>query len=555
MYLTELFRSFRPLHNPIGFGVADFVLLALTLLLASLIVLRPLLASYISRITSRTPLAMGLLASLAITLRLALLGSAPVPTPGGADDFSYLLSADTLTHLRLANTTPVLHQFFESVFVLQQPTYSSIFPLGQGLVLAIGSAFGNFWFGVLASISAFCALSYWMLSGWISSRWALLGGLLAMIQFGPMNQWTNSYWGGAVSACAGCLVFGALPRSRTTRNAALLGLGLGLQLLTRPFEFVLLLICVAAYWLPSFRLRQTAIAFVAFLPALGLTALQNKHVTGSWTTLPYMLSRYQYGVPTTFTFQAVPIPHRDLTPEQDLDYRAQSVIHGDNPESASQYLGRLGYRLRYLRFFWLPPLFLAAFAFLPSLRQPRWLFVAATIAVFLLGTNFYPYFFPHYIAALTCLFVLVAVKGLENLSRIPYGGRRAANLLLFLCGAHFLFWYGLRLFNSENLLPATAYQTWDFLNSGDPQGRIGVNETLARSVGPQLVFVRYSSQHRFEEWIANAADIDSARVVWARDLGSAENNLLLPSFPRRKAWLLESDVRPPRLSSYPTAPR
>ena len=32
------------------------------------------------------------------------------------------------------------------------------------------------------------------------------------MEFGPLNQWMNNYWGGAVSGIAGCLVFGALPR-------------------------------------------------------------------------------------------------------------------------------------------------------------------------------------------------------------------------------------------------------------------------------------------------------------------------------------------------------
>ncbi len=562
MYLDQLFRSFRPLHNPIGFGAADFVLLALALLLAVGIALRASGSPYASRIAERTPVAMGVIAGAAVVLRLALLRSSPIPEPSGADDFSYLLLGDTLRHFRMANAAHPLHQFFEAVFVLQQPTYSSIFPLGQGIVLAAGRIFlGSFWAGVLLSVAAFCALCYWMLRGWVSARWAFAGGLLAVCQFGPLSPWMNSYWGGAVSGCAGCLVFGALPRIDAalqgrnrvlaTRYAALLGLGLGMQLLARPFEFVLLLVCVALYRLRRLSVRVAVVACFAFIPALGLMAMQNKSVSGSWTTLPYMVSRFQYGVPTTFTWQPVPVPHRPLTPEQDLDYRAQSAIHGSGPDTAGKFLERLWFRVRFVRFFLLAPLFFAAAAFLPSFREKRFIWVAGTIAIFFVGTNFYPYFFAHYVAAIGSLFLLVAIRGLENLSRFSEGGSRAAQLLCLLCAAHFVFWYGLRLSGNESLSPATAYETWDFVNTGDPDGRIALSERLAKAPGEQLVFVRYAPQHRFAEWIGNAADIDRSRVVWALDLGAEENQELLRYFPARHAWLLEPDARPPRLSILP----
>jgi hypothetical protein len=57
-------------------------------------------------------------------------------------------------------------------------------------------------------------------------------------------------------------------------------------------------------------------------------AVQNKQVTGSWTTLPYALSEYQYGVPAALTFQANAAPHRELTREQELDYKMQLSFRG-----------------------------------------------------------------------------------------------------------------------------------------------------------------------------------------------------------------------------------
>src|SRR5580704_5542941 len=209
MYIFHLFRSFLPNLNPIGFAASDFVEIVVTIVLAALaFAWRPWVETYGPRLAQKTGWSMALLAVLPIALRLALLPQYPIPTPNVSDDFSYILIADTLRHFRLANSAH-LDQFFETFFVLQQPTYASIFPLGQGLILAIGwTIFGHPWAGVALSIGALCALCYWMLRGWTSPSWALVGGLLAVIEFGPLNQWMNSFWGGAVAACAGCLIFG-----------------------------------------------------------------------------------------------------------------------------------------------------------------------------------------------------------------------------------------------------------------------------------------------------------------------------------------------------------
>ncbi|MGA2038333.1 MAG: hypothetical protein ABSH42_03570 [Bryobacteraceae bacterium] len=556
MFLFDLFRSFLPLHNPIGFGAADFMEFALAAMLVMMAVLGGRVEQAARRLAGNTARSMAFLALLPIVLRLALLARFPVPTPSGADDFSYLLLGDTLAHLRLANPAHPLHQFFEAVFILQQPTYSSIFPLGQGLVLALGQLLGHPWVGVLLSVGGLCAACYWMLRGWTTAGWALVGGVLAALEFGPLSQWMNLYWGGAVSGIAGCLVCGALPRLRrapTTRNAALIGAGLGLQLLTRPFEFVLLGIASAVFLLPGWRrvLEALPIIGVTLLPFVSLTLAQNKVVTGSWTTLPYALSRYQYGVPATFTFQPNPAPHVALTPEQELDYRAQSIVHGEGPDSPANYMARLGERFHFYRFFFYPPLMVALPAFLVAMtRHRRLLWAAGAILLFALADNFYPYFYPHYIAALTPVFVLASVTALEFLCRWP-AGRAAARLVVFLALAHFLFWCGMLCGTQTMRLAASRFDTADFIDYGDPEGRIGINGQLAARAGPHLVFVRYGPQHMFHEWIHNAADIDGSDVVWAADLGYEENQKLIEYYPMRRVWLVEPDAKPPQIVPYP----
>jgi hypothetical protein len=558
-----VFQSFLPLHNPLGFGAADFVELALALMLVLLTMsCRGWLERTGLKLAEKTWLSMALLAILPVALRLILLPDHRIPSPDIYDEFGHLFVADTLRHFRFANPSHPLHQFFETFFILQQPTYSSIYPLGQGIMLAIGQAvFGTPWAGVVFSTAAFCSLCYWMLRAWVTPGWALIGGLLAIFEFGPLSGWMNNYWGGAFGATLGCLVFGSLPRLMETgrkRYAILLAAGLGLHVLLRPYESLFLLIAVALYLLPALRrredvkrlLRNAAPAIAAsLLLALGITMLQNKSVTDSWTTLPYQLSQHQYGVPAGLTFQPNPTPHSELTPQQEMEYKSQLAFRSNAPETIDSYLERLRYRIRYYRFFFLPPLYLAILAFLAAIRNYRFVWVCATIALFALGTNFFPAFQLHYVAAVTCLFVLVSVAGCRQISQ---WNPDAARLLVFLCVAHFTFWYAMHLVDGQDFsMDARRYETWDGLNHCNPERRLVVNEKLAAIPGKLIVFVRYWPQHIFqEEWVYNEADIDHARVIWARDLGEPENKKLRDYYPDRAVWLLEPDARPPALEPY-----
>ena len=495
------------------------------------------------------------LAIAVIVLRLALLPLHPVPTPAGADDFSYLLLGDTLAHGRFANATHPMHKFFETNYVLQEPHYSSIYPPGQGIVLALGSLlFRQPWAGVLLSMALLSSIVYWMLRAWLPPGWALIGGIVCAIEFGPLNAWTNIYWGGALSAVAGALVFGALPRLARGRDefAVLLGFGAGLQMISRPYESLFLIAAAAVYAAVKLNRRRLlhAIAYAAAgtLPCVVLLAAHNHAVTGRWTTLPYALSRWEYGIPTTFTFQPLPEPHRTLTVEQESYFAGQSAAHGDG-ESVRRYAARLASRAHYYLFFWPAPLLLALPFFVMLLRRFRWAWMLGVIALFALGCNFYPYFFPQYIAALTGLFVLSAIGAVR---RMAQWNRGAAAFVLLLCAAHFIFWYAVHAFGDLHTLQTLAPQESDAgINFDDPEGRVAVNAKLAAAPGTQLVLVRYFPNHGYHEWVHNGADIDSERVVWALERSPAENAELQDYFKNRKVWLCEPDAVPPKLIPYP----
>ena len=285
-------------------------------------------------------------------------------------------------------------------------------------------------------------------------------------------------------------------------------------------------------------------------------ALHNQAVTGSAVTLPYQLSRAQYGVPTTFTFQ--PLPDAATAPDPGAATRLSRYSPSftatgrrrSGPISLASPAGSVTSGFTFCRRS-ISACRSSCCSSTGSVSRGRQRLSACSCS----ATNAYPYFYTHYIAAVSCLLVLAGVAGLERLSRIRVrgvpAGDQAARLIVCLCAAHFLFWYGLHLFAGEETVQAVSqYETWDAINHGDPDGRIEIRHRLEQAPGTQLVFVRYGPRHTFKEWVHNEAAIDEAKIVWSRDLGPAENEKLRHYYPERTAWLLEPDARPWSLLKY-----
>jgi hypothetical protein len=63
--------------------------------------------------------------------------------------------------------------------------------------------------------------------------------------------------------------------------------------------------------------------------------------------------------------------------------------------------------------------------------------------------------------------------------------------------------------------------------------------------------VRYEEGHNLhDEWVFNSAEIDTAKVLWARELDPAQNAKLFAYFKDRRLWLVEPDTDNTELIPY-----
>jgi len=159
---------------------------------------------------------------------------------------------------------------------------------------------------------------------------------------------------------------------------------------------------------------------------------------------------------------------------------------------------------------------------------------------------------PHYIAHLTVVFYAIMLLMMRDLygppSEAPSAGRFLARSIPAVCVLLLFVRSAAPLFHAT---PGPSWiRTWC---SQDEQNlnRAHIVQQLEQAPGNHLVLVRYKPNHDFilDEWVYNGADIDGSKVIWARDMGP-QNAELLHYFNERHAWIAEPDYNPPRLSPY-----
>jgi hypothetical protein len=523
-----------------------------------------------SRFAKRRVLAIVFIGLIALATRLALIPILPIPEPEVTDEYSYLLSADTFAHGRLTNPTHPMWQHFETFQEIWQPTYSSMYYPGFGMFLAFGQeVMGHPFWGVWLSSGLMCAAICWALQGWMPAGWALLGGVMAVIRLATFSYWADSYWGGTVAALGGSLVVGALPRIKECqgyRDSLLLALGITLLLYTRPYEgffFCLPVLGAVVVWIvrkdpPPLKtpIARLVLAVCSVLTAafagLGYFFFR---VTGSAFTTPYQVNMRTYGLvyfpwekPTAATGFM-----RTVFPEGPSAGWLVAALH--HPLQLQMMKVLVVWLFFFGPLFSLPciawlvtrPRGKLSEAFTPHLRFLFWMcgavWFASTITIYT-GQ-------PHYVAPLTGVFyaiTLLMMRDLYHASSSIFATRFLARSVPLICLILFACRVAAPLAHRNP--PSSWTRTW-CSQDGQNLRRAKILSELEHSPGDHLVIVRYQPDHDFilDEWVYNHANIDDSKVIWARDMGP-QNVELLHYFRHRHAWLVEPDYNPPRLTPY-----
>jgi hypothetical protein len=325
---------------------------------------------------------------------------------------------------------------------------------------------------------------------------------------------------------------------------------------SRPYEgfvFSLPIAIAVLFWIAGPRHPNTRLALsrvlLPILAALMLGAVATGYyyyrVTGNPLRMAYQVNREAYATAPYFIWQ---------TPRPAPVYRHQvmrslydsELGEFENDRTLAGYISGLGWKVKSWWQFYLGPLLTVPLVAAPwVMRQRKMRLPLLICAAMALGFSVQTWTLAHYFSPAVCVLYLLLVQGMRHLwfwsqANRPIGRSVVRAIPVLACAMILL------------RLEAAGFHI--AIEPVWPRGnleRAAILRQLKQLPESQLVIVRYGPQHDFNrEWVYNDADIDAAKVVWARDMGPMENQELIEYFRNRKVWFIDGDTSAPELQPY-----
>jgi hypothetical protein len=270
----------------------------------------------------------------------------------------------------------------------------------------------------------------------------------------------------------------------------------------------------------------------------------NYRLTGNALLMPHVLNTRTYHSAQPFLWQE-PLPA--------LQYRNQQFEDFYNGWERENYHRGLADAARVswekifrggVNYFWMGLLLI-----LPgipyALRDRKMRLPLVALAIVLIGVFSVVWSAAHYAAPILCVLLLLIVQSVRHLRTMRWRGRPlglALSRALMICLVLDAGIYAARGVCDPLFWPC----------EGDPS-HATIETKLEHTPGKHLILVRYTDdEHNIhDDWVYNGAEINGAKVLWARELDDAKQNAkLLDYFKDRKIWLVTPDTDNTFLEPY-----
>lgn len=483
-------------------------------------------------------------------------GSAFESHPVISDELAYQFQSQTFINGRVTNQTPASPEHFESQGLLVEPTFSSKYPP----LLAAGMALGEKFFGnehLLGQLglALSCCLIFLILIEFFSLPLSFSVSLIATLNSFYIFEFANSYRPASLSLLAACLVYygclrslkmaqsGAIPSFRSELGYGLIiGLGLGMLALSRPFIGALTFCVSVALYFYSLWIRGIRSWIIPFLSVILLCGsvqlFINSQVTHNIWKHPHSFVSDKYYMNPGFNFLSKDEP-RDYRGNRFLEryYREYEKEIFERQTSFSGYIYEYFVEKihKYLMFhttYYLLPFLLIGFVFLilATIKEKslRLLFLSQSIMGYFVASLFVVAHLYFYTVTITPIFFLLIAWGVSEVLKFGEDvvGKRAPVRVF----VSIFILFAVTQLNMRGFAFAASRTTRGVYYKRNFEKAL----LIAHPNKKLVIFSKFDESHSiYDNWIYSDPNLNETQILWVTDLGKERNQKFLGHYPER----------------------